>query len=242
MTRRFARSVTAAAVLSTATIAAPGYAQSGSIQIEEDTPIYLVGCIQKESDYRRQHGIGKGGFLGTGAGSGDEYVLVNASRGSGGTTGDCTAAGGGDAYELTGSGESDLEQFLGHRVAISGMLKEADLDPATGRPTGGNDPAGRDLRLFEVEVKSASALAPVAESTLALSEPDRGVIGTSEREEQRAVAVQEPTAADNRVGVSDDRLPRTASPLALTGLLGLLSVGGAAGLRALYRRERGSHR
>ena len=125
MTRRLARSVTAAAVLSTAAFAAPGYAQSSSIEIEEDTPIYLVGCIQKESDYRRQQGIGKGGFLGTGAGSGDEYVLVNASRGSGGTTGDCAATGGGDAYELTGSGESDLEQFLGHRVAISGTLKSS---------------------------------------------------------------------------------------------------------------------
>src|SRR5687768_16188844 len=165
MTRRLARSVTAAAVLSTAAFAAQGYAQSNSIEIEEDTPIYLVGCIQKESDYRQQHGIGKGGFLGTGGGSGDEYVLVNASRGTDGTTGDCAAAAGGDAYELTGSGESDLKQFVGQRVAISGMLKEADIDPATGRPTGGNDPAGRDLRLFEVEMKSASALAPVPEST-----------------------------------------------------------------------------
>jgi hypothetical protein len=242
MTRRFARSVTAA-VLSTAAFAAEGYAQSSPIEIEEDTPIYLVGCIQRESDYRRQQRIGKGGFLGTGAGDGDEYVLVNASRGSDGTTGDCAAAADGDAYELTGSGESDLEGFIGQRVAISGMLKEADIDPATGRPTGGNDPAGRDLRLFEVEVKSASALGPVAESTLALSEPDRGPVGTSQLQDERGVAVQEPApVADEGNEVSDDQLPRTASPLVLTGLLGLLSFGGAAGLRALYRRERGTHR
>ena len=242
MTRRLARSVTAAAVLSTAAFAPRGLAQSNSIEIEEDTPIYLVGCIQRETDYRRQQGIVKGGFLGTGAGSGDEYVLVNASRGTDGTTGDCAASAGGDAYELTGPGESDLEPFIGQRVAISGMLKEADVDPTAGRPTGGNDPAGRDLRLFEVEVKSASALAPAPENTLALSEPDRGPVETFQRQDERGVAVQEQAIADDRDDVSDDRLPRTASPLVLTGLLGLLSFGGAAGLRALYRRERGSYR
>jgi hypothetical protein len=32
-----------------------------------------------------------------------------------------------------------------------------------------------------------------------------------------------------------DTLPQTASPLALTGLLGLLSLAGAAGVRALRK-------
>ena len=48
----------------------------------EATPISLVGCIQRETEYRRQNNSGKGGFLGFGGGLGNEYVLVNASRGA----------------------------------------------------------------------------------------------------------------------------------------------------------------
>jgi hypothetical protein len=44
---------------------------------------------------------------------------------------------------------------------------------------------------------------------------------------------------DQPVDDDADTLPRTASPLALTGLLGLLSLAGVAGLRNL-RRATGS--
>src|SRR5205085_1022279 len=37
----------------------------------------VVGCVMKETDYRRAHGLGKGTV--SGAGLGDEYVLVDAS-------------------------------------------------------------------------------------------------------------------------------------------------------------------
>src|SRR5688572_33475804 len=66
----------------------------------EATPISVAGCIQRETEYRRQNNSGKGGFLGFGGGLGDEYVLVNASRGADGAFGDCTTATGGEAYEL----------------------------------------------------------------------------------------------------------------------------------------------
>src|SRR5688572_16752974 len=124
----------------------------------EEAPISLVGCIQRETDYRRQNNSGKGGFLGFGGGLGDEYVLVNASRGADGAFGDCATATGGEAYELTGSGEGDLEPFVGQRVALTGTRKEAEIDSTTGQPTGGRQ-AGDDLRLFEVEVASFRALA-----------------------------------------------------------------------------------
>ena len=75
----------------------------------EEAPISVVGCIQRETEYRRQNNSGKGGFLGFGGGLGDEYVLVNASRGADGAFGDCTTATGGEAYELTGSGEDALK-------------------------------------------------------------------------------------------------------------------------------------
>ena len=195
----------------------------------EATPIALAGCIQRETEYRQQNNSGKGGFLGFGGGLGDEYVLVNASRGADGAFGDCTTATGGEAYELTGSAEDDLEPFVGQRVAITGTRKEAEIDVETGRPTGGRQ-AGDDLRLFEVELASFRPLAPpVQTDTVALApqEPPRW---------QRRVdtsAVQGPQSADE-----NDRLPRTASPLALTGLLGLLSLAGIAALRTRRRDVR----
>jgi hypothetical protein len=44
--------------------------------------VTLVGCIQRESEYRQAAGSGKGGTLGTGVGVGNEFVLINASQGS----------------------------------------------------------------------------------------------------------------------------------------------------------------
>ena len=60
--------------------------------------ITLVGCIQKESDYRAAHDSGRGGTMGSGMGVGNEFVLINASRGSstasaGETTGAATGTG-----------------------------------------------------------------------------------------------------------------------------------------------------
>jgi hypothetical protein len=191
----------------------------------EATPIALAGCIQRETEYRQQNNSGKGGFLGFGGGLGDEYVLVNASRGADGAFGDCTTATGGDAYELTGSAEDDLEAFVGQRVAITGTRKEAEIDAETGRPTGGRQ-AGDDLRLFEVELASFRPLAaPVQTDTVAFAPQEPGPVGTS--------AVEPPQSADEI-----DRLPRTASPLALTGLLGVLSLAGIAALRTRRRQVR----
>ena len=230
MNIRVACGLTAAALSSL--LGTQAYAED-NVQAEE-TPIALAGCIQRETEYRRQNNSGKGGFLGFGGGLGDEYVLVNASRGADGAFGDCTTATGGEAYELTGSAEDDLEPFVGQRVALTGTRKEAEIDSTTGQPTGGRQ-AGDDLRLFEVEVASFRALAtPVQTDTVAYApqEPprfeedqqgtDTGRVGTS--------AVQRPQNIDE-----NDQLPRTASPLALTGLLGVLSLAGVAALRSRRR-------
>jgi hypothetical protein len=196
----------------------------------EETSISLVGCVQRETEYRRQNNSGKGGFLGFGGGLGDEYVLVNASRGGNGAFGDCTTATGGEAYELTGSAEGDLETLVGQRVAIVGTRKEAELDPTTGRPTGGRQ-VGDDLRLFEVDVAS---FRPVQTDTIARApqEPPR-----LEGDRQRTDTVSTPAQREQSVDENAERLPRTASPLALTGLLGAISLAGVAALR-IRRRDR----
>jgi MYXO-CTERM domain-containing protein len=191
----------------------------------EATPISLAGCIQRETEYRQQNNSGKGGFLGFGGGLGDEYVLVNASRGADGAFGDCTTATGGEAYELTGSAEDDLEPFVGQRVALTGTRKEAEVDVETGRPTGGRQ-AGDDLRLFEVELASFRPLAEPVQSDIVAPAPQRqSRVGAS--------AVQGSQSAEE-----NDPLPRTASPLAMTGLLGVLSLAGIAALRSRRRDVR----
>jgi hypothetical protein len=80
-------------------------------------------------------------------------------------------------------------------------------------------------------VAEAPAPAPVV-----APEPEPAPALVEEREVAAAPAPQaEPAPAPRAVGTSGqaDELPRTASPLALSGLLGLLSLAGAAGIRAI---------
>src|SRR5262245_33436193 len=76
----------------------------------------LIGCVQKEKEYRRQHNIKDGGGLNTGIGEGNEYILINATRVSPGSApvasaGDCSSASSGEAFEITGSNEGKLKDF-----------------------------------------------------------------------------------------------------------------------------------
>jgi hypothetical protein len=225
-----------AAVALSSLLGTPAYA-ADDVEVEE-APIAAVGCIQRETDYRRQNNSGKGGFLGFGGGLGDEYVLVHASRGAEGAFGDCSGAAGGEAYELTGSGEEHLEAFVGQRVAITGLRKEAEIDPATGRPTGGRQ-AGDDLRLFEVELSSFRPLAaPVQVATVARAQQEPLRIEEDRPPADDAGRISAPPVRRQDVEEPVDRLPRTASPLAVTGLLGLLSLAGAAAARHVRRRPR----
>jgi hypothetical protein len=144
----------------------------------------LVGCVQREAEYRQAKAVGRGGAAGTGAGVGNEFVLVAASRSTSGAppanpaTPEAVGTSGsaGDAYELTGSSEGQLEQYVGRRVEIVGTVKEGAsaertrvtvgaAEPSPGAPgaperkpvmerPGGLDVAGQDLNLREIEVLS----------------------------------------------------------------------------------------
>ena len=142
---------------------------------QQEERVTVVGCVMRESDYRKAADAGKGGVAGTGLGAGDEFVLTNASpasaaasaaasnapgrsqEGAVGTSGAVGFA----AYELTGSNEKQAEQFVGKRVEISGTLKRAEMGAAgpTGgatarKPPSGVDVGGKDLKLREIEVAS----------------------------------------------------------------------------------------
>ena len=149
--------------------APPGGQQPGGAATQAtgaDQQVMVTGCVQRESDYRRAQDAGRGGVAGTGVGSENEFVLTNAAMASGGRAGADTAptgtSGSTAAFELSGSGEGQLAQYVGRRVEISGRLKAQELDAAgrpTGGPTAGKPPAGvdvtgKDLKLRELEVVS----------------------------------------------------------------------------------------
>jgi hypothetical protein len=204
-------------------------------------PVTLIGCVQKESDYRKAHNIKKGGGLNMGIGDGDEYMLINATRVSGGvpsvtTVGNCTG-GSGEAIELTGPKEEQFKNFVGKRVEVSGTQKRAKID-ASGRPTGGSAPGGGELKLFEVEVASVReaavataqverretpAPATTAPAPAPAPAPERAPTATAGQQQQPAPA-------------QTSALPRTASPLPLYELASLLCFGGAYGVRRLRRK------
>lgn len=254
MKNRYTCAVIGAAVLSSA-MPASSAAQTTAQTTTQAQNITVVGCLQTESDYRRAQDAGKGGLLSTGAGLDNEYILIQ-TEGAGGPGGydaranvDCksSTAFAGTSYELTGELERDLRNFVGRRVTVTGELKHAD---DYGRP-GGFDPAvvSQDLRLNEINVVSFGeppmtaqpSAAPAAAETQpaqavqaqAVQTPSTGpapreTSGTSGQTEQTGTVASGQTA-------SRTELPRTASPLALYGLLGLLSLGGAAALRRIRR-------
>src|SRR5262245_22374270 len=155
------------------TAPAPGTTTTSRTMTTQDrespaTPVTLIGCVQRESDYRKAHDIKRGGGLNMGIGDGDEYVLINATRVSPGSApasmgADCSSSASGEAFEITGKGEEQFKAFVGKRVEVSGTQKKAKLG-ANGQPTGGSDPMHGDLKLFEVEVSS------VKEATTAAAE------------------------------------------------------------------------
>ena len=123
----------------------------------------VTGCIQREADYRRSTGAGRGGAVGTGVGVANEFVLANAMMSQAGasssaaTTGappsaatGTTGATSNTAYELTGPNEGRAATFVGKRVEISGVLKPTDTAPAGGATA--NVPGSQDLKLRELEV------------------------------------------------------------------------------------------
>ena len=220
---------------------------------QNQSSLTVVGCLQTESDYRRAQDAGKGGVAMTGAGLGNEYVLIQ-TEGAGGPGGydakenvDCksSTAFAGTAYELTGEREKELAQFVGRRVEITGELKNAD---DYDRP-GGLDPkvVSTDLRLNEINVGSfreyamtaqaSSAPAPAAapvptQATQAAAQPEQTPAPVA-RETSGTAGQAEPQQTGTMASAQTE-LPNTASPLALYGLLGLISLGGAAALR--FRR------
>ncbi len=145
----------------------------------------------------------------------------------------------GQAIELTGHGEKDLDPFVGRRVVINGMLKHAKHDPEAVGTSGAFTPAprgsgvdilGSDLDLREINV-DAFALAPV----MAAPAKEEAAIAPEPAPAPAAAAepAPQPAPATEEAVIIAEELPKTASPLPLIGLIGMLSLAGALGLRLL---------
>ena len=183
--------------------------------------VTLVGCVMRESEYRQATDAGKGGPANTGIGRSDEFVLIHAKKGAGPAQATCSAAKGtGEAYEVVGSHEKDLEEYVNKAVEIRGTLKGADPFAAQqGAP--GADPLKQGLKISQVDITSLRAASAGQTAAAAPAQPPAPA-------PQAAPPSQQSAAAAPR-----QNLPRTASPLPLAGLLGLLSL--VTGL-ALRRR------
>jgi len=78
----------------------------------------------READYRKAHGKGKGGFLGTGLGEHDEYVLVHAVRSPQELEKSPVATSGKTmSYALSGHFEEKFASSVNRQVEIVGTLK-----------------------------------------------------------------------------------------------------------------------
>jgi hypothetical protein len=154
---------TAQAPPQTPTTAKPAATQAGGAA----QTVTVIGCVQREEDYRKANNLGRGGAAGSGVGAGNEFVLANAMmapKSEGATQGAPTGTGGAAssvAYEITGPNEGQLAPHNGKRVEVVGMLKPAETGAAgaTGGPTAGAPPRGvdvvsKDLKLRELEVTS----------------------------------------------------------------------------------------
>ena len=92
-----------------------------------DDVITVLGCVQKEADYRTQKSDGKGGVANTGAGVANEFVLRSAHSVDKNTLKpiDSGEARGETVYSLTGSHEGEVASAVGQKVAATGYVERA---------------------------------------------------------------------------------------------------------------------
>jgi hypothetical protein len=244
---------------------------------QEAREITIIGCVMYESEFRDLYGPGRSGPKGPGIGVRDEYMLVDAHEVTAGSPvssqdlAPCPTAPGvspANAYELTGPSEQEAAAFVGRRVQVSGIRKAANAESVAGvlRPTGGFDPLGHELHLFEVELaniqvpetRTAAATETTTTTTTTTEQQTAAAPAPAPAVEQPAQPESPPPAAAQAPPVSQAppataaapppqeqprqvaqaELPRSASPLPLIALIGLLSLAAAAALRWASRTKR----
>ena len=236
----FVMSVAAFAQTNTQTGAQQGRVSSANAQSTEandaTSTITVVGCLMNESDYRRAHGLGKGGVAGLRAGH--DFVLVGAGPASTQTaasvsgnrssttaprsaaSGSCTENGTGEAYRLAGKREGELKSLVGRYVEITGRFEH---------PHDARIAAGEKQASLPAEIVVAS----YRETTPAAGEVPRPASAATQN--QTAPSASDQTAPSAPVGTAG-ALPKTASAQPLIALIALLCLSTAVAVRLVRRR------
>lgn len=123
MMKLYFPAVVSAVVIGATTLQAQSTASPSSVKDLEPGEVALIGCLQREADYRAVNNQGPGGALGTKIGTGNEYVLVKASPVGASATGSSSAIAARD-FSLTGRLEKDLAREVGRMVEVVGTIKE----------------------------------------------------------------------------------------------------------------------
>ena len=124
------------------------------------------------------------------------------------------------------------------RIAARTGVNVRSAEASAALAEAGSAPAPEPVAVAAEPVAEAPAV--VAEAPAAAEPAPQAEIAVEERQVAAAAPAPLPEPAPRAVGTSGQQeqaaeLPRTASPLALTGLLGLLSLAGAAGIRAVRK-------
>jgi hypothetical protein len=109
--------------------------------------------------------------------------------------------------------------------------------PASAQPTASAGSLAGN-RGVEADAQPAQAQAPApapVDVDINAGAADNRVAASADVNADRSVGTSGSAQAQIARDDSANELPRTASPLALSGLLGLLSLAGAAGLRAMRK-------
>ena len=220
----------------------------------------FVGCLMKETDYRRAHNLG-GGAVG-GVGLGDEFVLVNvkvSDVNSSGTalSSDMSAKSSsassakssanaassaskcvdqGTAYRLTGTNEEKIKGLVGKQLEIQGRFKHADDVTASTATAGEKEklPAEVEIVSFR-EAPGRDAVNEQAASTApAMSTREPAARDQTTPQPQPQTDPQQP--ANPNPATAKSELPRTASATPLLALIGIAALSAGFILTMMRRR------
>lgn len=97
---------------------------------EKNVVVNILGCVEREADYRKQIGEDKGGPLNSGVGQGNEYILRHTRSVPDGAVSKKTVASTGTArfeeiYSVTGKSEDELKAEVGREVDVTGYVELA---------------------------------------------------------------------------------------------------------------------
>ena len=202
--------VTAAACVVSISAFAQSSSKTSSSKAQRQS-MTLTGCLMGEKDYKARQ---SGKASSASAKADDEFVLVESTAAS------CTETASGKAYRLVGKRSHDLKQFVGHRIEITGAFEEKrDAQVAAGEKKSSLPPEVTVTSFREVTASVAPAPAAVASAA-----PEPAPAPEPSPAPESTVARNEPPAARQD-------LPKTASSLPLVGLIGLVSLTAAFGLR-----------